>query len=266
MAGILNYMANQSYIWVGGRALSKEQMGFFSMALELAQLPLAKVMAVINQLLYPEIAKRRREGMKDATSALGGYRILFILLYPLFTGMAVTAPTWIPLILGDKWIAGISALQWFCLCMVLQAVCSVHATIISGMGAVRKGLVNAGLYCAVSFLLVVAATWFGEAWALAAAAVLAVAINLFVMVSNTRDVCGFGLRDIVHRALPGLSASAVMGITVWFAQFTFSTNGWPDRNLKLCLLIAIGATLYISLLRWMWGIKVFDEIRRLRKI
>ncbi len=266
LAGFLNYLANQSYVWIGGRTLSKEQMGFFSMALELAQLPLAKVMAVINQLLYPEVARWRREGMSNATTVLSGYRLLFLAMYPLFMGMAVTADTWVPLLLGEQWVDGISALQWFCLCMVLQAVCSVHATVVAGMGAVRRGLLNAGIYCVVSFSLVFAATWFGEAWALAAAAVVAVAINLFVMVTNTRKYCGFGLREVVRSALPGLTASIAMGFIVWLLQLLLGDAGWMGQYGRLTILVALGMVTYIAFLRWPWGIKIPDEIRRLRKV
>ena len=265
LAGFLNYLANQSYIWIGGRVLSKEQMGLFSMALELAQLPLAKVMAVINQLLYPEIAKRRREGMNDATVMLSGYRLLLLVLYPTFMGMAVTASTWVPLILGEKWLGGVSTLQLFCMCMVLQAVCSVHATVVSGMGAVLRGLANAALYCVVSFTVVLAATQIGEAWALAAAAVVAVAINLFALVTTTRKFCGFGLKEIFQKALPSLSSSVVMGVVVWCAQYLLGSIDWLAQSGKLTLLVTIGLVIYALLLRWPWGITLTNELRRFRK-
>ncbi|HLJ74294.1 MAG TPA: lipopolysaccharide biosynthesis protein, partial [Thermoanaerobaculia bacterium] len=92
---------------VGGHIV----LGFYSMAMRLALLPVSKITVVANQLVVPIMAELQSDVRRMRNSFLRGLRMVACLTVPLCVGTALVAPDLIPTMLTAKWTPIVPILQ-----------------------------------------------------------------------------------------------------------------------------------------------------------
>jgi teichuronic acid exporter len=131
---VLWFWAEQADQFFIARSLGPVPLGTFSVAKNLAQMPLDRVGEVVNQVALPSFAAVRG----DMETWLLGYRKLIRLVsaasYPIFWGAAAVAPVALPLILGSKWANTIVPFILICLALPLRVAHSLTVTALLAIG------------------------------------------------------------------------------------------------------------------------------------
>ena len=109
----------QSDVLIGARRLGSVDIGAYSVALQLATLPMQRIMGVINQVVLPAVARLQDERDRLRRRLLEGCRILTAFSVPVLWGMSATSPEIVGVALGPKW-SGAScrckSSAWSCRC------------------------------------------------------------------------------------------------------------------------------------------------------
>ncbi|WP_080239152.1 MOP flippase family protein [Spirosoma rigui] len=111
--GLLGFVqANSDSIFIGGM-LGVKMLGYYTIAVQLAVYPIAKLNPIILQVAYPILAK-----MKDSNENLkrSYLKILDFISYcnfPLLAGLFITADTVVPLFYGPGWEQTIELVKIF---------------------------------------------------------------------------------------------------------------------------------------------------------
>ena len=108
---VIFYLSSHSKELIIGKMMGVNYSGLLKITDELASLPMSELVASINRATYPGYAKlaHQREKLKDLyLNALGGITIIGI---PASVGLALVSPSLVPVILGDKWMEIIPAIQ-----------------------------------------------------------------------------------------------------------------------------------------------------------
>ncbi len=121
-------------VFIVGHFLSTVALGYYSVALQIAALPLIKVGAIINQVSFTAYAKISHDIKQVRYYFLLSSRTLAVISFPLFFGIAATAPTFVPLLLGDKWLASIRPLQILATIVPFRMLSLASQAMIQGMG------------------------------------------------------------------------------------------------------------------------------------
>jgi O-antigen/teichoic acid export membrane protein len=241
---------NQSDVLIAGRFLTPSAVGLYSVSLHLATLPMQRVMSIVNQVVFPAVARLQDDRPRLRERLLSGLRVLGFVSVPVMWGISSIAPELVELALGPTWQDAAYPLRVVSLLIPLRMVSGIVSTTIIGVGALD--LWNTAINLVVlPICFLIGVQWgvngLATAWAVALLVVLSMTIprncrKLEVPVSEVART----LRD------PILAGGAMYGLVSMGRMFlTGVVNGY-----KLPALIVIGAVVYLPCLsllnRRMW--------------
>jgi O-antigen/teichoic acid export membrane protein len=241
-----NYLITQSDILIAGRFLGKDAVGYYSVALDLAMLPLSKIMNIVNQAALPTLAKLGRESSDDKTSKmLDALRRVGYVIFPGVWGIAAISPWLISGFLGEKWTSAILPLQIICAILPIRMVSILCSTANTSFGRgdieLRNGITSMIVY-PLAFFIGAQYGVVGLASSWCAASPLALLINLF----RSRKVLGFGHVEICKALFRPALYGGVMVVLVHGTGRLLMADF--SSHLATILLALEGAVIYLATL------------------
>jgi PST family polysaccharide transporter/lipopolysaccharide exporter len=108
-----------------GRILGQEALGFYQIALAIPLLLGVRATVLIHQISMPTFALLQRDQPGVARVFELQMRLIGLIFIPLALGLAVLAPTIVPLAFGTQWLGVVDTLRVLCLYAVLAGYSSV---------------------------------------------------------------------------------------------------------------------------------------------
>ena len=258
-ARVLWFLYSQADILIAGKLLGKELLGFYSVSMHLASLPVQKVSAVISQVAFPAFARSQHDPELVSRYLLKGLRVLSFVSFPVLWGISSIAREIVAVLLGSKWETAVVPLQLLPLIMPLSLVSPFLNTAFQGIG--RSGVVLKNVLTAC--LVMPAAFWFGANWGLlglSLAWVLGFPLVLTVNFWRMLPLVGLKLRHVLAAAAPAALAGCGMYAAVAIARhFAANRLGAP---LLMVALIGVGVASYAAL-AWIFNRTGIDEFAEL---
>jgi O-antigen/teichoic acid export membrane protein len=206
---VLYFIYSQSDVFIGGRLLGKDLLGFYSVSLHLASLPVQRISAVVNQIAFPAFVEAQQKPETVPVHMLKGIRMLSFLSFPVLWGISSVAPEFVAVLLGSTWEAAIVPLQLLPLVMPITILGPFLNTAFQGIG--RAGVVLMNMLTASMIMPVL--FWAGTHWSLLGLSMawlvgfpLAFVINLQRML----PLVGLRLADVFGAAAVPASAALAM--------------------------------------------------------
>jgi O-antigen/teichoic acid export membrane protein len=232
----------QSDVLIGSAFLSTTQIGQYSVALQLATMPLTKFMGTINQITLPAVARQQSDPVRVRAAVLKAVGVISLLAFPCLWGISAVAPELVQVLFGANWLDAIPALAILPLVMPLRMVCGVIYTTSLAMGNRQLDLSNT----VINLILLPTGFFVGSHWGLVGLCsswLVSVPIAyLFTMPAVLRIL---GIRPLAFIAEFGAPAAAgcVMYAAVAAARLGF--DGRP-AIVTLPALILVGAVVYFA--------------------
>ncbi len=245
LARIAGHFLSQADVLIAGVFLSKEAMGVYAVAMQLATMPLSKVMMVINQVAYPELSRMNREEGVRPGALLNGGRLVAYVLFPVLWGLAAVSPFVVQLVIGEKWQEAVLPLQLVCLALPIRAISTLLTTAVAAVGRADIELWNTLSGCIifpVLFYLGAQHGVVGLSWAWVIGTPLMVLVNMI----RSGRVLRIGVLDVIASMGRPLLCAGVMYTLLIFLQFCGVLQA--DRWSHLLLSILLGAGVYVFLL------------------
>jgi O-antigen/teichoic acid export membrane protein len=251
----------QADVFIVGKLLGKELLGFYSVSMHLASLPMQKISSIVNVVAYPAFASTQQDKSQTAWYLLKAVRILSFIAFPALWGISSIAPELATVVLGAHWEPAILPLQVLAFITPLRMVGNIVPTAIDGLGRPDIGVWNLIVANAIMLpSLVVASNWglpgLSVAWGCVTPLVF------FANLWRSLPVVNIRIADMLGAmALPALCAVG-MYLAVFLARrFLFSNL---HGTVQMVALIAAGAMSY-ALLTICLNTKGCKEIIDLRK-
>ena len=211
-ARVLWHFYSQSDVLIAGKLLGQELLGFYSVAMHVASLPVQKLSSIINQVAYPAFAQTRHNPTLVSQYILKSLRLLCFVAVPVLWGISSIASEIVDVILGPKWHSAEIPLQLLPLVMPLSMISTFLNTAFQGTGhggIVLKNVLTASVILPCVFLI--GAHWgllgLSLAWVFGFPVVLA--INLRRMLS----LIGLRWRQVLGAVTPAaLSGCGMYGL------------------------------------------------------
>ena len=246
--GMLFYALAQAPVLAGGRLMSTGELGLYSTAFFLAALPASRFLPLLSDVGLAAYARARDEPGAVARGFRLVARVVALAAFPLFAGLAATAPDAAPVLLGRQWAAAAPLFVVLGLAMPLY-------TLFCLMGPPAYGLARPAAQTRI-LLVALAAMALWLVWLasraqppggidLALSWLVALGPALAVAAAVTLPLVGVGARDFAADTLPALAAAALMGLAVHGAR------PWlPEPPaLRLAISTLLGVLLYAGLAR-----------------
>ena len=251
---------SQSDIFIAGRALDTHTLGLYAEALMITQLFATKFIPPLNEVAFPAYSRIQHDKAALSSAFLTAVRLIMLVAFPLYFGMAISAGPFVETIMGPKWVESIPLVSILALAMPFAALQFLFQPVMNGLGMPQMTMRNniaGALIMPTTFIFAVQYGVEGLAWGWLVAFPLLLAFTVF----QAKPHVGFTLGGLFQAVLPGLGAALVMASAVWLADRYLVIWIWHEMPapLHLALLTIVGAAMYCGLL-WFGARKTFMEV------
>lgn len=249
---LLWQLVYQTDVLIGARRLGAGPIGVYSVALQLATLPLQKIMMTLNQIALPAVARLQDEPERLSRRMIDATRILVVVSIPALWGLSSVAPELVHVVLGPRWTDAILPIQLIALVAPLRMISAIFATASIGIGRIGLDIrnnVQTAVVLPISFFV-------GTFWGvngLAAAWLFAVPLLFALNFPPMARALSVRPAEVARTLVRPVAAGIVMFLAVEAGRLTLDIL--PIA--RLFLLVAIGAAAYLGTLHWLqpgiWG-------------
>lgn len=257
---VLWQVVYQTDVLIGARRLGAGPIGVYSVSLQLATLPLQKIMSTLNQIVLPTVARLQEDPERLRMRMIDAARLLTVVSVPALWGLSSVAPELVQVVLGPKWAAAVLPIQLIALVAPLRMISATFATASVGVGRVGLDIRNNIQTTVVLPLAFFVGTFWGVN-GLAAAWLFAVPL-LFSM-NVPRMARGLAIRfgDVARALARPVAAGVVMFAAVAAGRLALD---FAPVLPKLLLLVGMGAIAYLGTLHWLQP-GIWSELRTLAR-
>ncbi len=238
---------SQADIFFVGKFLGKEALGVYAVAMQLAALPMKRVVGFLNEVGFSAFSKIQHDREEVARALRTAVRNLALAAFPFFVGLAAVAPLLVEVFLDEKWSSIAVPLTLLALVVPLRLLNTVTPTVLFSIGRADVALQNS----------ILALLLLGPAFALAAARGTVIDVCLvwvlvypaYYLVCLYRALPRVGVRLVDYLAeLAPFAAAAFLMLGVVRLGASLPQVAALDALLSLPLMILLGALTYVGLL------------------
>jgi O-antigen/teichoic acid export membrane protein len=144
-ARLMWYIYSNADFFVVGKFLGRDALGAYGFGWAMASMPVEKVSALVGRVTPGIFAAAQKDPEALRRYLLRITEVLAIVTFPAAVGLALVAPDFVRLTLGDKWAAAAVPLQLLALYIPLRSIVPLVGQLLVMIGEARLGMWNAVL-------------------------------------------------------------------------------------------------------------------------
>ena len=224
---LLWYSFTQADVAIVGRVLGDQALGWYSVSMHLASLPVQRMAGILNQVLFPILSRNQHDLPAIRAGVLQMLGYIGLRSFPLLWGMASVAPEIVSVVLGKGWEGAVLPLQVLCLVMPFRTLTQMLPTVTDALGQPGINFRNVLLSC----LLMPPAFYLGTRWGIKGVAyawLLAYPVVLFFNMRRMLAAIGVPAEAVARRAGPAVLCAALMfgAVTLLRAPLAGQPRPW----------------------------------------
>jgi len=217
LKNLLRYCSDKVDFFIVGKQLGPAPLGLYEKAFNLMDITVKELSVKIGPVLFSAFSKIQ----DDRSRLMAAYhKVIFALslvIYPVFFGLFLVAPSFIHVLFGEKWMPSVLPLQIMCVAGLMRMHLQVTSTVINSIGKVAPEV----WIRAIGFVLLIVGCWYGSLWGIwgiAIAVTVITALLTFTMVIYLSKLIHMVWSDFLRPQIIPMSASGFMFGVVWIYQ------------------------------------------------
>lgn len=241
-----------------GKIYSTSQLGFYSQAQKLKDLPVTSAVQAVQGVTYPALSKLGEDKTMFSDGFLRIMRLLSLVIFPLMLGFVAIAPEMFMLLLGEKWMATVPYFEILALSGLFYPLSAVAYNILKVKSDGRV-ILRLEIVKRIVMTLILAMTIpqgiESVAWGMTAMA----AVDFVVNLAAAMRYISIGVGAVVRSLLPQfLLAVAMFGVLyaadAYLSELSYSLHLIADIAIGI-LFYALGAMLFrLSAFKDAWAL------------
>jgi teichuronic acid exporter len=238
---VLWYAHSSADILLIGKLLGDQALGVYSVAFQLATLPVSKVFGIVNRVAFPAYARLQDDNRQAADYFITSVRLTWLVFCPLLWGLSSVSREFVEVFMGRNWSEAGVVLGLVPLIVPFRVILLLIAPLTDGLGRPDIGLRN----LLTSTTLIPVAILIGTLKGLAGVCIALIIASIAALVINCRRSLGLlALRPeaLVRAVAPTAIAGGVMYASVWLVKtliFADAPASW-----RLCASVMTGVVVY----------------------
>jgi len=256
LSSLLNQIFDNIYFLVIGRLFSAADLGFFTRAQSLNDIPSQTVSGMVGRVTFPVFSAiqddpaRLKRGLKKALTMLG------LVNFPMMIGLAVVARPLVLVMLTEKWAPSIPYLQLLCVVGLLYPLHMMNLNMLQALG--RSDLfLRLEIIKKFMIAINIAVTWRWGISAMIYGIIITSIISYYLNSYYSGVLIHYPIKEQVLDLLPYLIVSVLMGSAVYAPGLL----QLPNQLSRLLVQIATGIFVYVCLCR-AFRLKAFMDVWR----
>jgi O-antigen/teichoic acid export membrane protein len=242
VARIANYVATNGDNFVVGRSLGAAPLGFYGRAYSLMSAPAYAFGTVLDQVLFPAMAKVQHDPPRLAAAYRRGVALIALVVLPASAVLILLGPEVIRVALGAKWGQVVVPFQILGIGMLFRTSYKMGDSISRSTGAVYRRAWRQILYAG----LVVVGASIGSRWGIIGVSwgtLLALTVNFLLMADLGLRVSGLSWWRYWDAHRPAVLLTSATFPLVWGATALLRKTALPSA---VILALAIGVLVLVS--------------------
>ena len=245
LSSLLETIYSNIISFVLGRWYSSSDLGYYSQAKKLEQVPTNTLSKIVGSVAFPVLSSIQDHPGRFLSGVRHSMRSVMYLNVPMMLLLLVVAHPLILLLYGSKWEISAGYFQILCLAGAFYTQNTLNVTVIKALGKGKVFLITQVSKRIVAMALIVASFFLGRAgliegvygliWALTISNIVNVVINTFV----NKRLIGYGIKEQMKDVYPYILLSAFLVIICYVIQRLLHVNQ--------LLLMVIQASVFVSL-------------------
>jgi PST family polysaccharide transporter/lipopolysaccharide exporter len=241
---VLVYLITSVDDIIVGKVLGMAMLGHYTMAYGLANIPTTHISRTIARVVFPAYSKMQEDTERLQSGFISVFFYTTLAVVPASLGLAAVAPEFTRVVLDDRWIPMIPALQILCFLGLFRGVASIIGPLILGYGRPdylrNMKLIEFSIFALFIYPVIRFGGLVGVSLFTTGIYALSLALSIRYVRKILPGATGPVLR-IVGMVLPGggLMLAGVLAARRW----VFPEANWPS----LAALVLIGVAIYLPL-------------------
>jgi len=253
----------QGDVFVLGKMGGDHILGLYSLAKQLATLPVSKVTPVVNQLAFPVMAELQADDHALRRSFLKGVRLVSAVVFPLCSGLLLMADSIVASVLDQAWGSIVPMFQVLCVYAIFSALASLLFPPLS----VKRRLDLQVIYTTAQLVIMPVGFSIGVYWGggigLALVWVILYPVQLAWLAHWTLRELGISWQELGRHLWPQSMATACMALVVfWMKDVVDLASTFIWLQMMLCVLM--GVVVYVGILK-LAGPLLFAELMEIAR-
>lgn len=225
-----------------GKFFSPQDMGYYSQARKLEQVPTSSFSGIVNQVSFPVFSTINDSKTKLKTHVSKSVKSVSYLSIPLCVLLIVIAKPLILLLYGSQWEESVQFFQLLCLSGMIYIINGINLNVIKSLGKGRVFLYMQIIKRVIGICLIFGGISFGVK-----GVVIAVVITYYIdfLINNIVNyrLIGYGIKQQLGDIFNILILSIGIGLFVYFLGWYLSVHQFVIMAIQIIIFMAI----YISL-------------------
>ncbi len=259
----INYFTGNLDVVLVGKFLGTSALGFYSLALALANFPRVKLSQLVSNIAFPAFSRMQADFEQVRQGYLKIIRYMAVINFPLLVGLMLLAPQFVLLVYSSKWLPLVLPLRILCVYGICFALTTFIGTVFESVGRPDYSL----KYCLISLGSVAIAIMSGVKQGLVgiavALAVYAIAMNIIGHLMVKR-VIQLPFRHYLKALVPATISSVIMAagllVLIWLQH-----NLIPLPNLWFVLQSLLAGILFYAGGLFLFSRQTFKEMQELSR-
>lgn len=258
ISSLFNYgTRNTDYLLVG-RFIGSEALGIYQMAYQLMIWTQQNVTGVVAQVMFPTLSTIQDDKERVKKVYLKVTSSIALFSFPLVLGLWVVAPSFIYVVLGEKWGEVVPIFR------ILAILGLTQSTNNGGWILLSQGRVDLRLKLQVGFYFIYLTTFiiglYWGIWGVALCYTLTSLVLMPIYFHVVGQLVNLTYLDIIRAVARILFCAALMAIFVWGIGFLLP-DSWPHWA-YLAVQIPLGGVIYLVLLQ-VFRVSTFYEVKEI---
>lgn len=134
LSGLIDTTFNNIYPLIIGKFFSTSQVGFYTRADSLKQMPVSNLSSILNKVTYPLFASIQNDDLRLKRAYKEIMQMVIFVLAPTLLFMAVMAEPLFRFLFTEKWIPAVQYFQILCLAGILYPIHSYNLNVLKVKG------------------------------------------------------------------------------------------------------------------------------------
>lgn len=229
-----------------GKTFSVKQVGFYTQAESLKQLPISNIAGALSKITLPLFSKIQNDNLKLKESYGRITQLVLFVITPILIFMSVLAEPLLLFVYSAKWVAAAPYLKILCFAGILPMINGYNINILNAKG--KSDYVLKIEFFNKSFLVIMILVFYRYGiYALVWTKLLSTIFSYLLYSYFCGKEIKYSLFEQIIGIIPVLSISFVAGFSVETVYFFLNSFQFP-MFLKLLIPSFIGIVIYLSLI------------------
>ena len=257
-SAVVDVLFRNVYVLIIGKVVSPAELGLYSRAQQLQQMPVDNICTMTERVLFSSFASIQHDKEHLRRALRKTITSLAMIVFPAMVGLALVARPLVLVALKEKWAGCIPYLQLLCVVGAFYPAQLMNLSALTAQG--RSDLfLRLEIIKKCILLVAVAVTWKWGVTVMIYGQIVVMFICYFLNTYYTGKFLAYGILDQLKDMLPYAGAALVMGVLLYVIQLA----AWSSLLALLLVQIAAGAAIYLVLCR-LFALGAFMELWRRR--